>query len=317
MSTRSRDSVILIPVLMRRCQKLSRLESPGAQLVKWPAEKKEKSDVVHFLLVYLAYDVRRRSTTWSMIEEKKGLRHSQNIARGGEKYKSIQTQCSHGHTSATAKRYVSFSFIFFLFERFSCLFFARLFSSVWAHPATLSSRASTTKTMEEITKTVFFSYSPHFAFSSRLFEKSSRGKICLHSDIFLRDLNWSRESLLITWRNSSRGCDGSSSPRPCTHYKLGALFAHESRSCSVQFSFTLSNESRCVFSESIRLRGIAVKTENSHNSLVSVLIRLKNIFLFYVIWELFIWDLFIEILFYQNIFEIWKSYNLNQLFMRV
>lgn len=139
------------------------------------------------------------------------------------------------------------------------------------------------KQWKKLRKQFFFLILPILPSPRACLRRARAAKSVYIRIFFLRDLNWSRESLLITWRNSSRGCDGSSSPRPCTHYKLGALFAHESRSCSVQFSFTLSNESRCVFSESIRLRGIAVKTENSHNSLVSLLIRLKNIFLFYVI----------------------------------
>lgn len=82
-----------------------------------------------------------------------------------------------GHSRA-----IRFIFLQFLFVRFSCLFFARfILVDMSSSGYSLEPRIQQ-KQWKKLRKPFF--YSPPFAFSSRLFEeKSSRGKICLHSDI--------------------------------------------------------------------------------------------------------------------------------------
>lgn len=114
----------------------------------------------------------------------------------------------------------------------------------------------------------FFSYSP-FACLQR---RARAAKSVYIRMIFLRDLNWSR-------RIADHHLAEQLSRLRMDHHRLdhvhiinsGALFAH---SCSVQFSSTLSSESRCVFSESIRLR--RTRGENWKLAFDSTV---KNIFL--------------------------------------
>lgn len=151
-----------------------------------------------------------------------------NIARNrgeGKEDKSTQIHDSHGDTFTIAKRYVFlriFLLLFFpLLVRFSCLFFAQfILVGMSSSGHSLEQRFVQQKQWKKLRKTAF-SASP-FAFLLALaWAKSSRSAICLHSNIFLWDLNWIACS--SPGGMTLRVATEHHRLRLSTHYKLGCF----------------------------------------------------------------------------------------------